>query len=271
MSHLPLSAATPPLTHVGISASLPLDGESAPALALSQVSKHYGALEVLRDISFSVSSGEIVALLGASGCGKSTLLNLIAGLEPMQSGELSLGGQPASASQARLGYLFQEDRLLPWRTVRQNVAFGLEALSLTRAERTARANAALALVGLVGFEDAWPHELSGGMRSRAALARTLVIQPDILLMDEPFSKLDPQTRTQMHEEVLRIRAETGATILFVTHDVEEAVVLADRVVLLEPRPGRIRDIAAVALPRPRHPADRDVAETVRQFRLKVQP
>ncbi|MDQ8033317.1 MAG: ATP-binding cassette domain-containing protein, partial [Bordetella sp.] len=202
-------------------------GATPPAaLRVAGLSKHFGSLEVLRDISFEVGRGEIVALLGASGCGKSTLLDLIAGLQAPGVGEITLAGEPAARYQrhARLGYLFQEDRLLPWRTVRDNVALGLETTRMARGERAERAEAALARVGLAGFGQAWPHTLSGGMRSRAALARTLVIDPDLLLMDEPFSKLDPQTRSQMHEELLRIQADTGATILFVTHDVEEAVV-----------------------------------------------
>ncbi|MBO9355813.1 ATP-binding cassette domain-containing protein [Bordetella petrii] len=235
------------------------------ALRVGAVSHHFGSLEVLRNVSFSVAPGEIVALLGASGCGKSTLLNLVAGLESLQQGTIAL---PASAS---LGYMFQEDRLLPWRNVRDNVAFGLETSGLPLAQRRRRALETLALVGLDGFAQSWPHELSGGMRSRAALARTLVMQPDMLLMDEPFSKLDPHTRSQMHEELLRIQAARRATILFVTHDVEEAVVLADRIVLLAPRPGRLREIESVGLPRPRHPTDPDVAETTRRLRLKVQP
>ncbi|WP_212590890.1 ABC transporter ATP-binding protein [Bordetella genomosp. 5] len=245
---------------------------SAPALRVAGLSKHFGSLEVLRDIAFEVGHGEIVALLGASGCGKSTLLDLIAGLQAPGAGHITLAGEPATQfhRHGRLGYLFQEDRLLPWRTVRDNVALGLETDALSRAERRQRADAALERVGLAGFGDAWPHALSGGMRSRAALARTLVIGPDLLLMDEPFSKLDPLTRTQMHEELMRIQAESGNTILFVTHDVEEAVVLADRVVLLEPRPGRIREIVSIALPRPRTPTDADVTETTRRLRLKVQ-
>jgi NitT/TauT family transport system ATP-binding protein len=172
-----------------------------PALRVAGLSKHFGELEVLRDIAFDVAPGEIVALLGASGCGKSTLLDLIAGLQSPGKGEITLAGEPAVEfhRHGRLGYLFQEDRLLPWRTVRDNVALGLEPDALPRQERRRRADAALDAVGLSGFGDAWPHALSGGMRSRAALARTLVIGPDLLLMDEPFSKLDPQTRTQMHE------------------------------------------------------------------------
>ncbi|CAM3632108.1 ABC transporter ATP-binding protein [Bordetella sputigena] len=241
------------------------------AVDVRHVTKRFGALEALRDISFAVDHGEIVALLGPSGCGKSTLLNIVAGLEPYDSGDILLAGQPLATygQWRRMAYMFQEDRLLPWRTVRDNVGFGLEAGNTPAAERRRRADAVLEMVGLSGFSDAWPHQLSGGMRSRVALARSLVIEPEVLLMDEPFSKLDPQTRTQMHEEVLRIQALKNMTILFVTHDVEEAVILADRIVLMAPRPGRIREIDTVALPRPRTPTDKDVAEHTRQLRMKV--
>jgi ABC-type nitrate/sulfonate/bicarbonate transport system ATPase subunit len=241
------------------------------AISLAGINKHFGALEVLRDISFSVARGEIVALLGTSGCGKSTLLNMISGLMAADSGVLQLEGQPAASytNWSRVSYMFQEDRLLPWRSVRDNVGFGLEAAGVPKAQRNARANAVLETVGLTAFADSWPHQLSGGMRSRVALARSLVVDPAILLMDEPFSKLDPHTRSQMHEEVLRARSMTGATIVFVTHDVEEAVVLADRVVVLEPRPGRVREIVTVGLSRPRIPTDIDVTEQTRCLRLKV--
>jgi NitT/TauT family transport system ATP-binding protein len=170
-----------------------------------------------------------------------------------------------------LAYMFQEDRLLPWRSARANTAFGLEAArpALSARERHARADAALDMVGLAAFGDAHPHQLSGGMRSRVALARSLVTQPRILLMDEPFSKLDPQTRTQMHNELLRIRAMQRMTVLFVTHDVEEAAVLADRVVVLAPRPGRVREIVEIDLPRPRNATDSEVAEAIRQLRLLI--
>jgi ABC-type nitrate/sulfonate/bicarbonate transport system ATPase subunit len=240
-------------------------------ISLAGINKHFGKLEVLRDISFSVARGEIVALLGTSGGGKSTLLNIISGLMPADSGALQLEGQPAAryTDWSRVSYMFQEDRLLPWRTVRDNVGFGLEATGVPKAQRDARANAVLETVGLTAFADNWPHQLSGGMRSRVALARSLVVDPAILLMDEPFSKLDPQTRSQMHEEVLRARSMTGATIVFVTHDVEEAIVLADRVVVLEPRPGRVREIVTVGLSRPRIPTDIDVTEQTRCLRLKV--
>ncbi len=234
------------------------------ALTLSGVSQRFGGHEVLRGIDLQLAPGEVVALLGASGCGKSTLLNLVAGLRPLQQGRITL--QPAGA---RLGYLFQEDRLLPWLSVLDNAALGLEPLGLGRAARHERARQALALVGLADFAQAWPHMLSGGMRSRAALARSLVTDPELLLMDEPFSKLDPNTRSQMHAELLAIQARRGTTILMVTHDVEEAVVLADRVVLLAPRPGRIAHTRTLDLPRPRLPTDPCVTETTRQLRLQV--
>ncbi|MNS59178.1 Taurine import ATP-binding protein TauB [compost metagenome] len=175
----------------------------------------------------------------------------------------------AYADWRAVGYLFQDDRLLPWRTARDNVCFGLEAGSLPRAERRASAREALAAVGLAEFESAYPHELSGGMRSRVALARSLVNQPRILLLDEPFSKLDPGTRAQMHAELLAIQASRGMTVVFVTHDVEEAIVLADQVVILQPRPGRIREIAPVTLARPRSPSMPEVAELIRQLRVLV--
>jgi NitT/TauT family transport system ATP-binding protein len=252
-------------------AAAPASAPRAQALDVRHVAKYFGDLEVLRDISFTVGRGEIVALLGPSGCGKSTLLNMVANLESCDSGDILINEQPIRRYDQwqRLAYLFQEDRLLPWRSVRDNVMFGLEAQRVSRAERRRRADVVLEMVGLSAFAEAWPHQLSGGMRSRVALARSLVVEPEILLMDEPFSKLDPQTRTQMHQEVLRIQAMKNMTVLFVTHDVEEAVILADRIVLMEPRPGRIREIDPVTLPRPRHPTDRDVAEQTRQLRMKV--
>lgn len=258
--------------HAQAAPPAPAAGAAPAMLRVDKVSKHFGGLQALRDISFSVAQGEVVALLGASGCGKSTLLNIISGLMPHDGGTLEISGQSAERFRDwhRMAYLFQEDRLLPWRSVRDNVTLGLEAQGVAASERRLRADAALEMVGLAGFSRAWPHQLSGGMRSRVALARSLVIEPDILLMDEPFSKLDPHTRSQMHEELLRIQAVKGTTVLFVTHDVEEAVVLADRIVLLAPRPGRVREIVSVPLARPRVPTDRDVAEQTRQLRLKVQ-
>lgn len=228
-------------------------------------------LEVLRNIDLDVPERAIVALVGASGCGKSTLLNIVAGLIPPDQGAVFLNGQKSSAFKdwRTMTYMFQEDRLFPWRTTAQNVALGLEAAGMARAERRDRVMQVLELVGLEKFADSYPHELSGGMRSRAALGRSLVTEPSILLMDEPFSKLDPSIRTQMHDEVLRIAALRQMSVLFVTHDVEEAVVLANKIVVLMPRPGRVKETREIALPYPRNPLSPEVAEEVRLLRLAL--
>lgn len=241
------------------------------SISLVGVSKSFATQKVLENISLTINRGEIVALLGASGGGKSTLLNLMSGLLAADGGEIMIQGIPAQqfSHWQRIAYLFQEDRLLPWRTVEQNVHFGLENISLSQAERRKRVSDALTLVGLSKFSRYWPHQLSGGMRSRVALARSLVVEPQILLMDEPFSRLDPQTRSAMHEELLRIQGLTGMTIVLVTHEVEEAVVLADRVVILKPHPGRIYSETALASPRPRIPTQPEVNEQIRLLRLEV--
>ncbi|WP_213989335.1 ABC transporter ATP-binding protein [Sodalis sp. dw_96] len=235
------------------------------------IGKSFGPLRVLENISFQVRPGEIIALLGASGCGKSTLLNILSGLLPPDEGQILIQGQPASQFNRwqTVGYLFQEDRLLPWRTVGKNINFGLENGDYDRKERQKRVKDVLRLVNLQDFEHAWPHQLSGGMRSRVALARSLVAEPEILLMDEPFSKLDPQTRSVMHNELLRIQRLTAMTVVMVTHDVEEAVVLADRVVILRPNPGHIHHIHPISLPHPRVPTSPEVAEQARLLRLEV--
>lgn len=240
-----------------------------PVLSALGIVKRFGGTTILDRIDVAVRRGEVLALVGPSGCGKSTLLNILSGLLAPDAGELAVDGVPAPqvSDWRRIAYMFQEDRLLPWRTVRDNVAFGLEASGLSRPDRRRRADDMLELVGLRGRGDAWPHELSGGMRSRVALARSLAVQPEVLLMDEPFSKLDPQTRSQMHEELLRIQAANGMTVVFVTHDMEEAVVLADRVVRLAARPGRVADVVNLAaLVRPRVPTAPVVAEQVRVLR-----
>jgi NitT/TauT family transport system ATP-binding protein len=248
----------------------------APMVRLDRVGKWFarrGAepLQVLEDISFDVQPRSITALLGASGSGKSTLLNIVSGLVEPDRGEVRLDGIPLARFDEwrTLGYMFQEDRLLPWRTTLDNAAFGLEATKMPRAERRARAMEALALVGLEGFANNYPFELSGGMRSRVALARSLVPRPKILLMDEPFSKLDPAIRSQMHDELLRIARLKEMTILFVTHDVEEAVVLADQIVLLMPQPGRISEVLPIPLAYPRDPIGIPVTEQVRALRGRI--
>lgn len=243
----------------------------SPAIELRGVSKSFTSQHVLSNISLTIHQGEIVALLGASGGGKSTLLNLMSGLLTADHGDIAIQGTPARQFQhwQRIAYLFQEDRLLPWRSVEQNVNFGLENSALRKEERRQRVADALALVGLSPFARHWPHQLSGGMRSRVALARSLVVQPQILLMDEPFSRLDPQTRSTMHDELLRIQQLTGMTVVLVTHDVEEAVVLADRVVVLKPHPGRIHKEAVLNLSRPRIATTPEVNEQIRLLRLEV--
>jgi len=239
-------------------ASTPAAAADTGAIAVRGVSKWFNTaegtpLQVLDDINLTIAAHSIVAILGASGCGKSTLLNIISGIITPERGEIRINGITASRFNdwRSVSYMFQEDRLLPWRTTIKNVEFALETGSMPRAERESRARDALKLVGLESFVDAFPYQLSGGMRSRVALARSLVQEPCILLMDEPFSRLDALTRAQMHDELLQIQTVKKMTIVFVTHDVEEAVVLADRVVVMAPRPGRIRDTVEIALPRPR--------------------
>jgi ABC-type nitrate/sulfonate/bicarbonate transport system ATPase subunit len=231
---------------------------SGAAISFQDVSKRFPAadgspLEVLREVSFDLPVGDIVAIVGPSGSGKSTLLNMAAGLMFPDRGRVVVMGRATDAAVdwSRVGYMFQDDRLLPWRVAVQNVALALEAGTMGAAERLRRARAELDLVGLGGFSEAYPHQLSGGMRSRVALARSLVGEPDILLMDEPFSRLDAQTRGSMHRELVRIHAMRRMSILFVTHDVEEAVVLADHVVMMSARPGRVRRTIDISLPQPR--------------------
>jgi len=247
-------------------AGMPAPSRPATALAFVNVSKSFPGnggkwLEVLRDVSFELPAGRIVAIVGPSGAGKSTLLNLAAGLIRPDQGEVRVLGADSrgAVDWGRVGYMFQDDRLLPWRNGLANVTLALEVGAMPARERRRRAQGVLDLVGLGEFADAFPHQLSGGMRSRVALARSLVGEPDLLLMDEPFSRLDAQTRASMHRELLRIHALRRLSILFVTHDVEEAVVLADRIVLLTARPGRLRETLEIPIAQPRIGAGEAVA------------
>ena len=211
------------------------------------------AIEAVRDISFSVRRGEFVALLGPSGSGKSTILNMIATLVKPTSGQILIDGRPVIAGKATpgVGYVFQRDTLFPWRTVADNIGYGLQLAGVTEAERKERVAACVAQAGLQGFEQAYPSALSGGMRQRAALMRTLVVEPQILLMDEPFGALDTHTKIDMHEVLLRIWEREKQTVIFVTHDLGEALTLADRIILFSARPGRIKDMFEVDFARPR--------------------
>ncbi|MEU6129524.1 ABC transporter ATP-binding protein [Saccharopolyspora sp. NPDC047091] len=215
------------------------------------VHKSFGSNEVLADIDLDVAAGEFVCLLGPSGCGKSTLLEVLAGLQAPTSGEVRFRGEPITGPREGIGVVFQDASLYPWRTVLANVELGLELRGVRRSARRAAAREHLDLVGLSGYEDAYPHHLSGGMRQRAGIARALTAEPEVLLMDEPFGAVDHLTRTRLQQDLLRIRARTGATVVFVTHDVGEAVFLADRVLLLAAGPGRVVRTFDVDLPRPR--------------------
>jgi NitT/TauT family transport system ATP-binding protein len=196
----------------------------------------------LEDVSIDVQPREFLALLGPSGCGKSTLLYLLGGFLPIEKGSIHVEGKPVAAPGPDRGIVFQHFALFPWKTVRANVLYGLERMGLARDERERRAQSFIDLVGLNGFEDSFPSQLSGGMKQRTAIARTLAFDPKILLMDEPFGALDAQTRSLMQEELLRIWQRTPKTVIFVTHDVQEAVYLADRVAVMSARPGRIKAI-----------------------------
>ncbi|MFG3343861.1 ABC transporter ATP-binding protein [Streptomyces sp. NPDC048018] len=198
-------------------------------------------------IDLRIAAGEFVVLVGPSGCGKSTLLDLLGGLARPTAGRILLDGEPVTGPGLNRGIVFQQYALLPWRTAQGNVEFGLEATGVPRRERGARAREFLELVGLSGFENRHPHELSGGMRQRVAIARSLAYDPDVLLMDEPFAALDAQTRESLQDELLRIWQRTGKTVVFITHSIDEAVYLGQRVAVMTSRPGRVKQVVPVAL------------------------
>jgi len=237
-----------------------------PKVALEGISLSYKTtsgdrLLALDNISLEVKPGEFLCIVGPSGCGKSTLLHLIAGLQPQTSGKVLVDGTPVSGPGTDRILIFQELGLFPWLTVGGNVEFGMKMKNVDKAEREEKVQYYLRLVHLLKFRDSYIHQLSGGMRQRVALARALAPEPDVLLMDEPFAALDAQTRDLLHDELERIWAETGRTIIFVTHNVREAVRLGDRVALMTFRPGRVKQEFSVNLPRPRHMEQTDVART----------
>lgn len=241
----------------------PGDVRAAPAgpfLRIDGVSKRYrsetGAGDVLavEEFSLTVDRGEFVSLVGPSGCGKSTVLEIIAGLREPTAGAVDLEGLPLRGPHPSIGVVFQEESTFPWRTVLDNVAFGLEMRGVPLAERQARGRRMLEFMGLGDFANRFPYELSGGMRQRVAIARTLVMEPEVLLLDEPLGALDAQTRLVMIDEVLRIWRETGSTVLLVTHSLEEAALCSDRVVVMTARPARIKQVVETGLPRERSSA-----------------
>lgn len=230
-------------------------------LAIQEVSKTFrvrGAagqkatlLPVLRQLSFDVYENEVVSLIGESGCGKTTLLRIVQGLVRRDSGTILVDGKEVTGPGRDRGFVFQQATLLPWRTARQNIEFGLELQGVERGDRLRRARELLELVGLAAASEQFPHQLSGGMQQRIGLARALAIDPAILLMDEPFSALDAQNREVLQQELLRIHRTTGKTILFVTHDLDEAIYLSDRIIVMGAKPGRIKRVIDVPFPRPR--------------------
>ena len=220
-------------------------------LELKEVSFTYASLPALHDVSFDVEEGEFVSIVGPSGCGKSTLLSVIDGLNPATGGKIVLDGKEVREPGYDRALVFQEPSLLPWRTVMANVTFGLECQNIPKNAAREKARQLISLVGLDGFAEAYPYQLSGGMQQRVNLARALAVDPEILLMDEPFAALDAQTRELMQAELLGVWQRTRKTVLFVTHQIDEAIYLSDRVIVFSGRPGRVADIVAPKLSRPR--------------------
>ncbi|MEP0747412.1 ABC transporter ATP-binding protein [Trichocoleus sp. AS-A2] len=238
----------------------------------------YGPLLVLESTNFKINPGEFVCLLGPSGCGKSTILNLIAGFLKPTRGQVLVDEQPVEKPGADRGFVFQQYSLLPWKTTFENVEFGLKIQGISRAERTELVNDYLDRVGLYKHRHSYPHQLSGGMQQRASIVRALVNSPSVLLMDEPFAALDAQTRHMMQELLLNIWSDLKSTVIFVTHDIEEAIFLSDRILVMGVRPGRIKETVVVNLDRPRHidtmlspdfvNLNRQVFELIREETLK---
>jgi NitT/TauT family transport system ATP-binding protein len=254
-SSISTSASTPPA-----SLASNQSGSSTPAIELLDVDRSFvtpngSSVQTLKNFNLSVAPGEFVAVVGPTGCGKSTTLNLITGMGRPDAGSVRVLGHPVTRIDPRVGFVFQVDALFPWRSVMGNVTAGVRYRGVSREESQRLATEWIEKVGLKGFENHYPHQLSGGMRKRVALAQTFISGPSILLMDEPFSSLDVQTRTFMQDELLGLWSSTGASVVFVTHDLEEAVALADRVVVLTSRPATVKKSYAIDLPRPRVTAD----------------
>ena len=238
-------------------------------VSFRHVHKSWQQVTALQNFSLDIAAGELVVLVGSSGCGKSTLLRMLIGLEPVTQGEIRINGEPVRGVGKERGIVFQEPRLFPWLTVIDNVMLGLADEKLSRGVKRQRALAMLERVQLQEFAHALPSRLSGGMAQRVAIARGLIASPQILMLDEPFGALDALTRHTLQQELLHIHRSAGTTTLLVTHDVEEAVALADRVVVLSPRPGRIREVVTLALPHPRQRDDESFSAACRQIRTLI--
>lgn len=246
-----------------------IDEPERHALEVSKVSRIFksdaGDVHALDAVSLDVAEGEFVTLVGPSGCGKSTLLRLLAGLDFADGGSVTVEGEPVVGPSLSRGMLFQDHRLLPWMSVSDNVGLGLHKSGLGREQKRDRVQELIELVGLKGFENSYPYQLSGGMSQRAAIARSLAPRPRVLLLDEPLGALDSLTRAKMQTELLRIWEHEAITMLMVTHDVEEAVFLSDRVIVMHPRPGRIAGTARITLPKPRDRGDAEFARAKSQI------
>ncbi|WP_264782462.1 ABC transporter ATP-binding protein [Haladaptatus sp. T7] len=246
---------------------------NAPVIEVDGVSKRYDArttVQALRDVSLTVADGEFVCLVGPSGCGKTTLFRLVAGLESPTDGEIFVSGARVTGPGIDRGMVFQEYNLFPWKTVEGNVRFGLDRPACECSDCTSRVEELVDLVGLTGFEDAHPKDLSGGMKQRVAVARALAVDPEILLMDEPFGSIDAQTRDRLQRELLDIWQRTGKTVLFVTHEIEEAVTLADRIVVFGRNPGHVVTTIDVDMERPRERTDREFVAAVERIRKRIE-
>ena len=249
-----------------MSKQLPTHEDASEKITVRNVSKAYESTQALEDVSFSVSAGEFCCIVGPSGCGKTTLLREVAGLEEPDSGSVLVGDEPVTDPGMNRGMVFQEYALFPWRTVRGNIRFGLDRPACECADCEERVRELLDLVGLADFEDAYPKELSGGMKQRVGIARALAVDPEILLMDEPFGSVDARTRDRLHAELLEIWAQTEQTVVFVTHDIDEAVTLADRVVVMDADPGTVQSTISIDLERPRERTDHDFVDSVARIR-----
>ncbi len=245
-----------------------------PSIDIRKVNKYYESqdgtnVHALKDIDLHISDGEFVCIVGPSGCGKSTLLEIIAGLLDATSGEILLDGKPVNGTSRDIGVVFQDASLFPWRTVKKNIAYGMEVAKIPADEQEKRLKKYISMVGLNGFENKYPSQLSGGMRQRVGIARTLVMNPKIILMDEPFSAVDHLTRCTLQEELINIHRLEEKTVVFVTHDINEAVLLANRVILLSPRPSGIQKIYEIPYPQKRDRNDPNLLKIAAQIAVDI--